>query len=479
MNTASLQFLAFAVFAACIYNLFRSVLWRQCTLLVANLFVLSTYAADPRAFLPFAGFLLLGYAAVKAMQVPATRKAFIPLLIALLGAFVWLKKYSFLPSASFLPFSYFTVGISYILFRVLHIMIDAHADVLPAKIGPLSYLNYTLNFMTLVSGPIQRYEDFAGTQLATERPPLTIFAAGEGIHRLVVGFFKVAVLSWLLAPVQKQALAALSQGPFLGSKVLTGAIAALAFPLYLYFNFSGYTDMVIGIGRFFRFTLPENFNRPFSSDSVLEFWNRWHITLSNWLKTYVFNPLLLASMRRISSPAFETFLAVPALFITFFLVGVWHGQTSEFLFFGLLTGFGVATNQLYQVLLQRQLTRLHYKTLAANPLYIAFSRGLNFTWFTFTLFWFSLSWSQIGEFARILGISNVLLVFLAIFLSGTLFLALFEIIRSRALAVCWNDSPILLSRYALTVYDAGLTVVSLVVVILLNAPAPDIVYKAF
>jgi len=479
MTTASLQFLAFGIIAAFIYNLFRPILWRQLALLAANVFVLATFTRSVGAFVPFAGFLLLGYVSVRTMQKPAIRKAFVPLVILVIAAFVWLKKYTFLPSGSFLRFAYVTIGMSYILFRILHIMIDAHSDHLPEKIGPLSYLNYTLNFMTLVSGPIQRYEEFVRVQLAPVRVPLTIFMIGEGIHRITVGFFKVTVLSWILAMVQKGALDALPGQAFFGPKIFTGAIVAVSYPLYLYFNFSGYTDIVIGIGRFFRFALPENFDRPFSSDSVIIFWNRWHITLSSWLKTYVFNPLLLASMRRVSSPALETFLAVPALFVTFFLIGVWHGQTSEFLVFGLLTGFGIAVNQLYQTVLQKRLGLTGYTARASNPIYVAFSRGLNFTWFTFTLLWFWSNWKQLRDIAGILHLRGVLLAFLAIFLAATVLLSLIETLRYWALSIRWHGSPVLLSRYAQTVFDTALMVAALVVVILLNAPAPDIVYKAF
>jgi alginate O-acetyltransferase complex protein AlgI len=87
--------------------------------------------------------------------------------------------------------------------------------------------------------------------------------------------------------------------------------------------------------------LPENFDRPFSSDNFLNFWSRWHITLSEWLKTYVHNPLLLNLMRRYPSPALQTCWGVLAVFVTFFLIGVWHGQTLVFVFFGVLQGLGV------------------------------------------------------------------------------------------------------------------------------------------
>ena len=126
------------------------------------------------------------------------------------------------------------------------------------------------------------------------------------------------------------------------------------YPVYVYFNFSGYMDLVIGVARFLRLELPENFNRPFSSCSFLEFWSRWHMTLSSWMKTYVYTPLLKAMMERFQSPAIEPFLGVFAFFVTFFLVGAWHGQTSEFLFFGVLLGLGISLNKLYQILLAKR-----------------------------------------------------------------------------------------------------------------------------
>jgi len=478
MNTDSLQFLGFATVAACLYNLFHSVWWRQGTLLLANLFFLATFAPGVRACLPLAGFLLLGFLGIQAAQ-RSNRGTFIAFLIAVIAAFVWLKKYAFLPADSFLRFSYLTIGLSYILFRVLHVMIDARARNLSTRIGPLSYLNYTLSFMTLVSGPIQRYEDFAATQLAPVRPRLGIFSVGEGLHRIAVGFFKVAVLSWLLSILQKQALASLPSSRLWGPQALTGAVIAASYPLYLYFNFSGYTDIVIGIGRSLGFSLPENFNRPFSAGSMIDLWNRWHITLSGWLKEYVFNPLLLASMRRFSLPAWEPFLAVPPLFITFFLIGVWHGQTSEFLFFGFLQGASVSVNHLYRVFLMNQLGYQRYTALCSSPLYVTVSRGFTFTWFTFTLLWFWSNWKQLSTMLNVLRAPVILTAFVAIFLAATAILSALEAIRNLASSLSWNHGPLLLSRYSLTVIDTALTVVSLVITVLLNAPAPDIVYKAF
>ena len=223
----------------------------------------------------------------------------------------------------------------------------------------------------------------------------------------------------------------------------------------------------------------ENFNRPFSASSFLEFWNRWHITLSTWLKNYVYNPLLLALMRRITSRTLEPFLGVFCFFVTFFLVGVWHGRTSEFLFYGVLQGAGMAANKLWQLALAGALGRKPYKALAKNPFYIAFGRGLTFTWFAFTLFWFWGDWSKINKVLSALQIQQWALVSLAIWLSSTLILASWEWLRAALLSIRTSEGSVLLSRYARVAYASALGLAAVVITLLLNQPAPGIVYKAF
>lgn len=479
MNTGSIEFLGFGIAAAVLYNLCQPVAWRQAVLLVANLCFLATFAFDAKACLPLAGFLLLGYLGLRLMQYHSGRKAFVPLLIAIIGAFFWLKKYTFLPAASFLHFAYATIGLSYIFFRVLHLVIEAHSDELPDPIGVASYLNYTLNFLTLVSGPIQRYQDFAATHLAEKRPPLNVLTVGQAIDRVAVGCFKVLVAALVFSAIQKQALGALSLAQPFGERVLTGVEIAVSYPFYLFCNFSGYTDTVIGLGKLLRFALPENFDRPFSSDNFMNFWSRWHMTLSQWLKSYVYNPLLIALMRTFPSPSFEPFFAVFALFVAFFLVGVWHGRTSEFLVFGLLQGGGVAANQLYQILMIKSLGRKKFKAISGNRVYQALSRGLTFTFFTFSLFWFWSTWTQMRHISEILRAPGLLAVWLAIFGAATLVLEAYELLRSQILSIKSNDEPILLSRYARTVIVTALVVITVAVTSLLNVPAPDIVYKSF
>src|SRR5262249_27723542 len=155
-------------------------------------------------------------------------------------------------------------------------------------------------------------------------------------------------------------------------------------------------------------------------------WNRWHITLSNWLKTYVFNPLLIVLMRRISSSEIQPFLGVFCFFVTFFLVGIWHGRTSEFVIFGALQGGGVAINKLWQLCLSRTMGGKRYKTLTKNQIYVSFGRGLTFSWFAFTLFWFWADWKQIATVFAALTIAQWFGIWLAIWLSATAIFSAWE-----------------------------------------------------
>src|SRR6516164_1717879 len=138
METASFQLLTFALIAAIVYNLHSSLRWRQSVLLVANAYFLYTFVGNVQSILPLAGFVALGYWSVWNMQRRASTRTYVGMLVLVIGIFFWLKKYIFLPSITFLHFSYITIGLSYILFRVLHLMIDAHANLLQEKIGPVT-----------------------------------------------------------------------------------------------------------------------------------------------------------------------------------------------------------------------------------------------------------------------------------------------------------------------------------------------------
>jgi alginate O-acetyltransferase complex protein AlgI len=478
LDTASLQFVTFGLVAALISNLSRSPVWRSGVLMTASIVFLGLLARDPVGFFPLIGFLLLGYLGLVLLS-RGWSKCLVWVVLAVVFAYVWLKKYTFLPERMLIDFPYFTLGLSYIFFRLLHLLIEAADGGATRCIGPGAYLLYTLNFTTFVSGPIQRYEEFAADQFAFEPIALGPRVLGLQMERIIVGFFKVNVLAIVLLAVQEEALAQIQHSPPSFENCSAGFLLAVIYPFFLYANFSGYIDIVIALARLMRIRLPENFDRPFSASSFLDFWNRWHITLSNWLKTYVFNPLLIALMRRISSSEMQPFLGVFCFFVTFFLVGIWHGRTSEFAVFGALQGGGVAMNKLWQLCLSRIMGSNRYKKLARNQIYISGGRGLTFSWFSFTLFWFWADWRQIGTVFAALTVAQWLGVWLAIWLSATAIFAAWEWLRAVLLSLEASEGPLLTSRYVRVVRATAFAFVSLVVVLLLNQPAPVIVYKTF
>jgi D-alanyl-lipoteichoic acid acyltransferase DltB (MBOAT superfamily) len=447
-------------------------------LMLASVVFLGLLAHSAIALLPLVGFLLLGYIGLILIDRGWSTSA-VWSILAVIFVYVWLKKYTFLPEGVFLHYAYFTLGLSYIFFRVLHLLIEAGDHTGKRHIGFGAYLLYTVNFTTFISGPIQRYDAFAADQFADEPIPLGPRVIGLQLERIVRGFFKVNVLAMLLSVIQEDALAQMAQPSPPSLKIYAAFRLAIAYPFFLYANFSGYIDIVIALARLMRVRLPENFDRPFSASSFIDFWNRWHITLSTWLKTYVYNPLLVALMRRITSLAWEPFLGVFCFFVTFFLIGVWHGRTSEFVIFGVLQGGGVAINKLWQLGLTRAMGRQGHKALAKNPLYTVFGRGLTFSWFAFTLFWFWASWKQIDMVFSALGVVRWAGVWLAIWLFSSVVLGAWEWLRAALLSIKTSDGPVLTSRYARVVYASALGLAIIVMTVLLNQPAPEIVYKGF
>jgi D-alanyl-lipoteichoic acid acyltransferase DltB (MBOAT superfamily) len=478
MDAASIEFVLFGLAAAVLSNLSRSRVWRSSVLMLASLVFLGLLAHSALEFLPLAGFLLLGYIGLVLLE-RGWSKHVVWSILAVLLVYVWLKKYTFLPEGTFLHFSYFTLGLSYIFFRVLQLLIETGDGDEKRHIGVFDYLLYTLNFTTLVSGPIQRYDEFARDQFAVEPIPLGLRVAGLQIERIIRGFFKVNVLAMLLDAIRLDAVVQMSQPLPVSMKMFAAFRLSVAYPFFIYCNFSGYIDLVIAIARLMRVRLPENFDRPFSAPSFLEFWNRWHMTLSNWLKAYVYNPLVLFLMRRISSLTLQPYLGVFCFFVTFFLIGIWHGRTSEFAMYGVLLGGGAAINKLWQLLLAARLGRKGYKALAANVIYISCGRGLTFSWFAFSLFWFWADWKQIGVIFRGLEAADWLAVWLGIWASATVVLGVWEWMRAGLLSIHTAEGPVLTSRYARVVYASALALVAVVFTILLNQPAPAIVYKAF
>jgi alginate O-acetyltransferase complex protein AlgI len=479
MTVASLAFLAYALAVALLYNLAPPIWWRQGVMLIANGAFLASFVTGVMPLLPLLGFILASYACLRLVQVDRSDRTHVVVLTLMIALFFWLKRYSFLPQASFLPFAYSVIGLSYIFFRTVHVVIDAHSGDLPERVPLIAYLNYVLNFTSLVSGPIQRYQDYAATQLVAERPPFNWVVAGRSFERIATGLFKVVVLATILNAIHMRALTAFAGETTLNGHIQTALAATVGYTFYLYCNFSGYTDIVIGAARWCRLELPENFDRPFAATSFLDFWSRWHMTLSGWLKVYVYNPLALALIARFPSARAAPFLGVAAFFVTFFLIGLWHGQTSEFAVYGVLLGLGVSVNKLYQVEMAARLGRKRYRALTERPVYQIAARGLTFAWFNISLVFFWGNWLVIGQLTAGLGMAGLVLASAALVVAAGVVLTAVFMIREASLRVRVAGGPALRSRYCRTVCVTAMSAVAVSALTLLASPAPDVVYKTF
>ena len=210
-------------------------------------------------------------------------------------------------------------GISFYTFQILSYVLDVWYDRAPAQRSFVNLATYIAMFPQLIAGPIVRYTDIAA-QL--EQRTVTLAGAASGARRFAVGLAKKVLLADSLAAIGT-AWRATAQ-----PSVLFAWLYAVSFLLQIYFDFSGYSDMAIGLGRLFGFSFPENFNYPYISASITEFWRRWHISLGTWFRDYLYIPL--GGNRTSRAKWYRNLLIVWAA------TGLWHGAAWNFLLWGLL-----------------------------------------------------------------------------------------------------------------------------------------------
>ena len=223
------------------------------------------------------------------------------------------------------------IGISFFTFQALSYIIDVYRGNVEPQKNIVSLGLYISLFPQLIAGPIVRYHDISRELL---NRTVTTAAFAEGIQRFLFGLSKKVLLANPIAIIADQIFA-------IPTTQLTPAVAwlgALAYTLQIYFDFSGYSDMAIGLGRMFGFHFLENFNYPYISKSIREFWQRWHISLSSWFRDYVYIAL---GGNRLGKG--RTYLN---LFSIFVLCGLWHGASWTFVIWGLYHGFFIVLERL-------------------------------------------------------------------------------------------------------------------------------------
>ena len=210
------------------------------------------------------------------------------------------------------------IGISFYTFQILSYTIDVYRKDVPAQKNIINLAAYITMFPQLIAGPIVRYSDIA-KQLEERTHSFENFS--KGIRRFILGLGKKILIANSLGELCDVFKASDDKS------VLFYWLYAVAFGLHVYFDFSGYSDMAIGLGRIFGFRFSENFNYPYISKSATEFWRRWHMSLGTWFRDYVYIPL---GGNRVSKP--KWFFNI---FVVWFLTGFWHGAAWNFIIWGL------------------------------------------------------------------------------------------------------------------------------------------------
>jgi D-alanyl-lipoteichoic acid acyltransferase DltB (MBOAT superfamily) len=286
------------------------------------------------------------------------------------------------------------LGFSYVAFRLLHTLRDRQTGKLP-PVSLREYLLYVVFFPAYTAGPIDRVERFT----ADLREPFRLDAKAmtEGGRRIFTGLLKKFVIADSLALIALDPASAAQANPGAGAWILLYAYA-----LYLWLDFSGYTDIAIGIGILAGIKLPENFDRPYLKTNLKSFWQSWHITLSSWLRFYVFSPLSRWLLMKRVSPNRAVFAAQMA---TMLLVGLWHGITLNFIIWGAWHGVGLFAHKVWS-----DRTRKRYRELRDRPrLQRLVSAGawlITFHYIALGWVWFALPDPEaaVGFFGRLLGL---------------------------------------------------------------------------
>lgn len=355
----SVEFVGLAVVAVLLLTTLAG-LPRQLVFLALNLSFLGAILLPPVGVVSTLLFTLAGYGVVHAARRHG-RAGLVGGITLFVLAFVYMRRYDFLEWVlpdSLLTGVLATAGLSFVFFKILHVAVDAHSGTL-GRIDLLSYVNYCLNFTTFAMGPIQRFQDYREQWTGQEPALLPTFEAHlDAVLRVLGGFVKAYVAALLVEPLMLRPdtdlLALNPTGLF---------VQSWAFWIFLYLNFSGYCDIVIGIGSLFGVRPPENFDRPYLARNISDFWLRQHRTLTLWLTDYVFSPLYKKALTTPRVARYRLAAANGVLMATMLVSGLWHGTTVSFFLFGVAHGLCFVIYRTWSEVLSRWLGKQRLREL--------------------------------------------------------------------------------------------------------------------
>ncbi len=359
--------------------------YKQTVILVASMVFIATFSLK---FMLFAfAFTVINYFfgiwLYKYRETPSRVKIFWAVVLSDIAVLAFFKYINFLLENVDYLVGYFStsidipylnvlipLGISYYTFQALGYLIRINRKAESAEYNFIYFANYMMFFPKFLAGPVERSNLF----LPQARVGVSFNAdqVSAGLRLFLWGMFKKVVIGDNLS------------GPvyllYNNLENYTGISLMIVFLLqavHLYADFSGYTDMALGVARVFGISLTPNFNRPFFASTVGEFWRRWHISLSSWCNDFIFTPFIVKYRKHGQNAA------ISGIFITFFVIGIWHGANWTFVVVGLLQGFAIS----YEFITKRKRLQIASKL---NPYMVKFlSRVLVYLFFSFTLVFFN------------------------------------------------------------------------------------------
>ncbi len=331
-------YLCILLIPAMVLGLFgKSLKWYR--YVISAFFIWQVYKGTPIQLLYLVGYVIFATYLVKIYLLLRTRYgrnryiyghavflALLPLLVYKVGMIRDYSLFGFL-------------GISYICFRVIQVVIESYDGVIK-EIKEVQFIEFLLFFASLSSGPIDRSRRFNEDDDRIWSREEYVALLNQGIYKLILGiFYKVACAGFTFDILQKHFEGHYSAVYLIGYAYVYG--------MYLFFDFAGYSSMAVGTSYILGIKMPDNFNKPFLSVDIKDFWSRWHITLSSWFRDFIFTRFIIDSARK---KRFSNKLtgAVVGLILNMFIMGLWHGLEAHYIAYGLYHGCLLALVEVYQ-----------------------------------------------------------------------------------------------------------------------------------
>lgn len=289
----------------------------------------------------------------------------------------------------------FFIGISYFCFKFIHFQIECYKKKIK-HLNLITFINYTIFFPSFFSGPINRYEVFA-EDIQYDDNGNKVKNIIHGIKRIITGLFKKIVLANNLFPYTVAVMN--FNDPTVDAN--QAIIGIYAYMFFIYFDFSGYTDMAIGVGRLLGIKLPENFNAPFLKRNLQQFWANWHMSLTNWLTEYIYWPTV-RKLRRIKRlKKLPVTISNICILLTFAVCGIWHGDGLNFFIWGLYHGIGLALLNIY-ISIEKKLFSIRLrKIINTSRIGYAASTLITLQYVAFGFFLFGCDITKQQQFVRL------------------------------------------------------------------------------